>query len=218
MTSTNGNLKKHSNAKDLLNEEQQNVLERKGSKIERLQAEINQLSKPLLQSEEGEHKWSKHVTPNTLSVFQDEKSWDSINNLEIKRKSQVKDLKEVNGLSWNNMKESMHLESEDDSYSESESPVTTQLDAKDRGIFGTMPMEENIVVVKCNNCQRPLFPNKFKEHSDGYPSIETCIGSKKKNGANAKQKDFFSDDEEIDTKKDLKKKKKAVILEGKAHK
>lgn len=32
-------------------------------------------------------------------------------------------------------------------------------------IFGAMPLEEEIVVVKCNNCQRPILPSKFKEHS-----------------------------------------------------
>lgn len=32
-------------------------------------------------------------------------------------------------------------------------------------LFGVMPMEDDIVVVKCKNCQRPLLANKFKEHS-----------------------------------------------------
>lgn len=56
--------------------------------------------------------WSKHVTPGTLSVFQDEKSWTGINNIELKKKSNVKEFRDVNGLSWNAMRDSMHLESE----------------------------------------------------------------------------------------------------------
>lgn len=182
------------------------------------------MSKPLLQSE-GSLNWSKHVTPATLSIFQDEKSWSGFNNVDTKRKSNIKEFKDMNGRSWNNMKDSMHLDSEDDNYSESGSPVTTRFDAKDMDIFGAMPMEEDIVVVKCNNCQRPLLASKFKEHSGNkilhytkkeilieiwqlFSNIESCI--------NIKQKDFFSDDEEIDSKKSMKKKKKASTLEGKS--
>lgn len=66
----------------------------------------------MLQSEDSEG-WAKHVTPNTLSIFQDEKSWIGINNIELKKKKQqTKQFQDANGLSWSNMKESMHLESE----------------------------------------------------------------------------------------------------------
>lgn len=69
------------------------------------------MSKPLSQSE-GSLNWSKHVTPATLSIFQDEKSWSGFNNVDIKRKSNIKEFKDMNGLAWNNMKDSMHLDSE----------------------------------------------------------------------------------------------------------
>lgn len=145
--------------------------------------DITQLSKPLLQSE-GSLNWSKHVTPGTLSVFQDEKSWNGISSIDLKRRKSVKEFKDVDGLCWNTMRESMQLESEgknykkergeresgikdiiDDSFSESGSPATTRLDEKDMGLFGVMPMEDDIVVVKCKNCERPLLASKFKEHS-----------------------------------------------------
>jgi hypothetical protein len=64
-----------------------------------------------LQSE-GSLNWSKHVTPGTLSIFQDEKSWNGTSNIEIKKRNNVKDFKDYNGLSWNVMKEPMNLESE----------------------------------------------------------------------------------------------------------
>ncbi|KAI9246011.1 hypothetical protein EDC94DRAFT_394217 [Helicostylum pulchrum] len=162
--SSNGNTKKYTNTKDLLTEEQQDVLRSKGNKIEKLQSDITQLSKPLLRSE-GSLNWSKHVTPGTLSVFQDEKSWNGISSIDLKRKKGVKEFKDVDGLCWNTMRESMQLESEDDSFSESGSPATTRLNEKDMGLFGVMPMEDDIVVVKCKNCERPLLASKFKEHS-----------------------------------------------------
>ncbi|KAI7893130.1 uncharacterized protein EV154DRAFT_159140 [Mucor mucedo] len=201
--SSNGNVKKYTNTKDLLTEEQQDVLRSKVNKIERLQSDINNLSKPLLQSDPMA-SWSKHVTPNTLSVFQDEKSWNGISNVEIK-KSQGKEFRDATGLAWSTLRDSMQIESEDDS--ESGSPVTTQLDAKDMEIFGAMPMRDDIVVVKCNHCQRPLLASKFKEHS------VSCLGSAYADGK-LNQRDFFSDDEEIESKRNSKKKKKSMNLDG----
>ncbi|KAG2204799.1 hypothetical protein INT47_004074, partial [Mucor saturninus] len=224
--SSNGNVKKYTNTKDLLTEEQQDVLRSKVNKIERLQSgkerhfepniqkrsaelnnsnffvDINNLSKPLLQSDPMA-SWSKHVTPNTLSVFQDEKSWNGISNVEIK-KSQGKEFRDATGLAWSTLRDSMQIESEDDS--ESGSPVTTQLDAKDMEIFGAMPMRDDIVVVKCNHCQRPLLASKFKEHS------VSCLGSAYADGK-LNQRDFFSDDEEIESKRNSKKKKKSMNLD-----
>lgn len=73
--------------------------------------EITHLSKPLLQTE-GSYSWSKHVTPGTLSIFQDEKSWNGISNIVTRRKSNVKEFREVNGLSWNSMRDSLQIDSE----------------------------------------------------------------------------------------------------------
>lgn len=116
---------------DLLTEEQQDVLRSKGNKIEKLESgrsffaikkkkdetnvkkkpDITQLSKPLLQAEGSLH-WSKHVSPGTLAIFQDEKSWNGISSIDLKRRKTGKEFKDVNGLSWNTMKDSMQLESE----------------------------------------------------------------------------------------------------------
>lgn len=30
--------------------------------------------------------------------------------------------------------------------------------------YGNMPMEDDIVVVNCNHCKRPILPSSFKEH------------------------------------------------------
>lgn len=57
----------------------------------------------------------------------------------------------------------------DDCYSESSlsesSQTTTKFDVKDMKMFGSMPMEEETIVVKCNNCKRPFLPSRFKEHA-----------------------------------------------------
>lgn len=129
------------------------------------------LSRPLLQSEAG---WTKHVTPNTLALFQDEQSWSKV---DAKLKS--KEYKNINGPSWSSVKEDLNLDSEEGaSHSESESSETTRFDAKDMEILGSMPMEEDTVVVKCNNCQRPLLPSRFKEHAGKNKKFERSTSLK----------------------------------------
>ncbi|KAG1153021.1 hypothetical protein G6F38_000009 [Rhizopus arrhizus] len=134
--------------------------------------EIVSLSKPLLLQPET----YKHITPNTLSVFQDESSWRKVNRVNTDFK--FKELKSAEGLcSWNSLlKDEINLDSEDDCYSESSSSessqTTTKFDVKEMKMFGSMPMEEETIVVKCNNCKRPFLPSRFKEHA------ESCLGDK----------------------------------------
>lgn len=52
----------------------------------------------------------------------------------------------------------------DDSYYSEDSPTITRLDAKDMNVFGTMPLKEDIVVIKCKQCSRPLLASQFKDH------------------------------------------------------
>ncbi|KAG1437188.1 hypothetical protein G6F56_013226 [Rhizopus delemar] len=154
------------------------------------------LSRPLLQSEAG---WTKHVTPNTLALFQDEQSWSKV---DAKLKS--KEYKNINGPSWSSVKEDLNLDSEEGaSHSESESSETTRFDAKDMEILGSMPMEEDTVVVKCNNCQRPLLPSRFKEHA------EICLGDK------LNQMKAFSENEDTNSEKTIKRKYPTDQAEGK---
>jgi hypothetical protein len=70
--------------------------------------EIVSLSKPLLLQPET----YKHITPNTLSVFQDESSWRKVNRVNTDFK--FKELKSAEGLcSWNSLlKDEINLDSE----------------------------------------------------------------------------------------------------------
>lgn len=66
------------------------------------------LSKPLLLQPET----YKHITPSTLSVFQDESSWRKVNRVNTDFK--LKELKSAEGLcSWNSLfKDEINLDSE----------------------------------------------------------------------------------------------------------
>lgn len=60
---------------NLLTEEQQSILKQTTADIDRLQQDITTLVNPLLKATDS---WSKHVTPSTLSVFQEDGHWERI--------------------------------------------------------------------------------------------------------------------------------------------
>ncbi|KAI7856933.1 SCA7, zinc-binding domain-containing protein [Circinella umbellata] len=96
----------------------------------------------------------------------------------------------------------------DDSLSDGElSPTVTRFDVSERKTFGTNTMEEDVIIVKCKTCQRPILANSFRAHS------ETCGKGKKKPRAltqmegsssssssndKSKMKSIFSDDDDDD--------------------
>ncbi|KAI9277640.1 SCA7, zinc-binding domain-containing protein [Sporodiniella umbellata] len=203
----NGNFKKVALSGGLLTDEQQSILKAKEKKIENIETDIMTLSKPLFNSEEI---WGKHVTPNALALFQDEQNWCKVN---IKLKN--KEFKTIGGSSWSSVKDNLDLDSEEENgCSEADSPETTRFDAKDMEILGSMPMEEETVVVKCISCYRPLLPSRFKAHAD------MCLRSRLNSANNSenhtsleksnRKKLARSQDEDLIREKKLKKQKKGV--------
>jgi hypothetical protein len=51
----------------------------------------------------------------------------------------------------------------DDSVSESE-PATTKLNYRDMKTYGNLPMQDEMAVVNCDSCQRPILASSFKKH------------------------------------------------------
>lgn len=45
------------------------------------------------------------------------------------------------------------------------SPTVTQLDVNDRKTYGTVTMEEDVIIVTCKSCNRPILMSAFKQHS-----------------------------------------------------
>ncbi|KAG0183938.1 hypothetical protein DFQ28_000451 [Apophysomyces sp. BC1034] len=98
------------------------------------------------------------------------------------------------------MREILNLDSSEgegdgeETISETGSP-TTKLNANDMKTFGALPMEDDIVVVRCKSCQRPILASSFNEHS------AICSKDRKRGDEdyadNARLAGFFSDDEDI---------------------
>ncbi|KAI9491259.1 SCA7, zinc-binding domain-containing protein [Zychaea mexicana] len=216
--SANGPSKKQ----DYLTEEQQNILSKKGTEIERFQTDITTLAKPLITAADGNaFDWSKHVTPGTLSVFQEDSSWNRLpynSESGLLKRKYPSDIREATGGStsssaWKKMRDLTDSfdEADNDSLSDGDelSPTVTKFETSERKAFGTKTMEEDVIVVKCKTCQRPILASSFRAHSetcgqgDKRPRALTQIesSSSSNNGNNNDKsniKGFFSDDDDDD--------------------
>ncbi|KAI8099035.1 SCA7, zinc-binding domain-containing protein [Halteromyces radiatus] len=168
-----------------LTEEQQAILKQKSAKIERLQTDITNLSKPLFGDDAKEKGWTKHITPGVLSVFQDNSSWNKLTlkpgNPVFKQQQQQhsQELQQAAGSNWKKVKDVLttDISDGDDSVSESE-PATTKLNYRDMKTYGNLPMKDEIAVVNCKSCHRSILASSFKKH------VDVCI--RKGNGTNSK--------------------------------
>lgn len=153
--------------------------------------DISSLAKPLLKtSDKSTPDWSKHVTPGTLSVFQEDTSWhrlDSNSEQKLDKQHTIPLEQDSTTTSWQHMqnmldsfdegnnkrkrkKEKMCiyiklLEHEESLSEGSPSPTVSRFDSNDQKIYGTNAMEEDSVVVKCKTCERPILANSFQAHS-----------------------------------------------------
>ncbi|ORZ18663.1 SCA7, zinc-binding domain-domain-containing protein [Absidia repens] len=185
--STNGTLKKH----ETLSDEQQSILKQKSGKIERLETDITNLSRPLLGDDSKDKGWVKHVTPGVLSIFQDDSSW---NKLTIKpgdpllKQQHSQELQKATGSSWKKVKDVLNadmLDGKGDDATTDGEPATTKLNYRDMKTYGNLPMEDEIAVVNCDSCQRPILASSFKDHLDNCVKKGSNSNSNKGNRKNA---------------------------------
>ncbi|KAF9439034.1 hypothetical protein BGZ76_001010 [Entomortierella beljakovae] len=83
--------------------------------------------------------------------------WEALNDRQTNLLlGQKKDIEET---------EAEHCElAEKVSQSKSKTPTASRLEYKEMKTYGGMPMQDEIVVVTCNNCEKPIIPSAYKEH------------------------------------------------------
>ncbi|KAF9345701.1 hypothetical protein BGX26_002861 [Mortierella sp. AD094] len=74
-----------------------------------------------------------------------------------------------NSTSWSGIRSQLDAEehcelSEKVSQSKSKTPTASRLEFKEMKTYGGMPMQDELVVVTCNNCDKPIIPSAYKEH------------------------------------------------------
>ncbi|KAG0214790.1 hypothetical protein BGX28_001425 [Mortierella sp. GBA30] len=70
--------------------------------------------------------------------------------------------------------EAEHCElSEKISQSKSKAPTASRLEYKEMKTYGGMPMSDEVVVVTCVNCEKPMIPSAYKEHRTKCKASQT---------------------------------------------
>ncbi|KAI8064760.1 SCA7, zinc-binding domain-containing protein [Gongronella butleri] len=155
-----------------------------------------------------------------LSVFQDAASWSQVNMKPdhplMQQQQQQTDLQQATGQDWSTVAQAMDID--DDDGDEASSSASTKLNARDMKTFGNMPMEDEAMIVTCNNCKRVILATSFTDH------LSSCMPEKvkqrqgadtSKNSKKPAAEAFFSDndDYEDDMGSTKTKKKKAIKQE-----
>lgn len=85
------------------------------------------------------------------------------------------------------MKQIEHCELADkvtQSQGKSKAPTASRLEFKEMKTYGGMPMTDEVVIVTCVHCDKPMIPSAVKEHRSNYLStlggavrdLRSCYG------------------------------------------
>ncbi|KAG0051266.1 hypothetical protein BGZ83_003900 [Gryganskiella cystojenkinii] len=156
---------------EALNERQTGLLLEQRREIELAEAGILNNAQSLL-GPDTVTALSELVNPQTLSVFRDQDRWKRV----PKASSTFATATPINNdllrasNSWAGIRS--HLDAEEcfdlsDKITlpaTSRTPTTSRLDFKEMKTYGGLPLSDDIVVVTCNGCDKPMIPSAFKEH------------------------------------------------------
>ncbi|CAO3694264.1 unnamed protein product [Umbelopsis ramanniana] len=123
---------------DGFSDKQHAALKQKSADIDRVEDDIKTIMKPVIDSHPS---WSEHVTPDNRPNFDgtDPESLRSIEN-------------------------SLIFSSSDEESESASSPSYNPLRSSDMKTYGAAPIEEDIVVVKCKVCSKPILASNFTHH------------------------------------------------------
>ncbi|KAH8553049.1 SCA7, zinc-binding domain-containing protein [Umbelopsis sp. PMI_123] len=147
-------------------DKQHAALKQKSADIDRIEDDIKTIVKPIIESHPS---WSEHITPATLLVFQDDNSWNTIstkNSSKIFQKDNHANFDLSDPSSLKSIESSMVFTSSDEESENVSSPSYNPLRASDMKTYGAMPIDEDIVVVKCKVCSKPILASNFEHHQE----------------------------------------------------
>ncbi|CAM0137472.1 SAGA complex subunit Sgf73 [Umbelopsis sp. WA50703] len=153
-------------------DKQQSVLKQKKGDIDRLETDIKNLMEPVIASHPS---WSGHVTPGTLQIFQDDSCWNLIRkkeNNKMFKKDNIPSYNSKNPSSLDSFQSSLSFSSSEDENEVAKSPVSSTLKASDMKTYGSMPIEEDVIVLQCKVCSKPILASNFAYHKENCNRLE----------------------------------------------
>ncbi|KAJ2964031.1 hypothetical protein NQZ79_g966 [Umbelopsis isabellina] len=160
---------------DGFSDKQQSVLKQKKGDIEKLETDIKNLVEPVIASNPS---WSGHVTPSTLQLFQDDNSWSLIlkkDNNKIFEKDNIPSYNSSNPSLLDSFQSSLSFSSSEDENEVAKSPISSTLKASDMKTYGSMPIEEDVIVLQCKGQTAPFESEPLLDSASHFPNFsENC--------------------------------------------
>ncbi|GJJ68131.1 SAGA-associated factor 73 [Entomortierella parvispora] len=166
---------------EALNEKQTGLLMEQRREIELAEAGILNNAQSLL-GPDTVSSLSELVNPQTISVFRDQDRWKKLPRSSTTPVTPVNNDLLRSSTSWTGIRSQLDAE---ECYGLSEritsppvprTPTSSRLESKEMKTYGGLPLSDDIVVLTCNSCDKPIIPSAFKEHRlkcKAAPAAET---------------------------------------------
>ncbi|KAF9423630.1 hypothetical protein BGZ94_008215 [Podila epigama] len=153
---------------EALNDRQTGLLLEQRREIELAEAGILNNAQTLLGADTI-NTLSGLVNAQTLTVFRDQDRWKKVSRSSPSQLVSVNNELFKTSASWAGIRSQLDAEdhcelAERYSQSKSKTPTASRLEFKEMKTYGGMPMTDEVVVVTCSMCQKPMIPSAFKEH------------------------------------------------------
>ncbi|KAI1319000.1 hypothetical protein EDD11_005198 [Mortierella claussenii] len=154
---------------EALNDRQTGLLLEQRREIELAEAGILNSAQSLL-GPNTVNSLSGLVDPQTLAVFRDQDRWKKLSRGAASAgTSTINNDILKSSTSWTGIRSQLDAEehcelSEKISQSKSKVPTASRLEYKEMKTYGGMPMQDEVVVITCSNCDKPMIPSAYKEH------------------------------------------------------
>ncbi|KAF9092406.1 hypothetical protein BGX29_002012 [Mortierella sp. GBA35] len=155
---------------EALNDRQTGLLMDQRREIELAEAGILNNAQSLLGSDTVD-SLSGLVNPQTLAVFREQDRWKKLPRGSASHSVPLNNDLFKNSTSWTGIRSQLdaeeHCELADkvsQSQGKSKAPTASRLEFKEMKTYGGMPMSDEVVIVTCVHCDKPMIPSAVKEH------------------------------------------------------
>ncbi|KAK9768067.1 SAGA complex subunit Sgf73 [Basidiobolus ranarum] len=205
---------------DILSDEQKETLIKKLNQVRDLEKDIEKVSNDFLKSKIAFNSWLSFVSPATLAVFKKENDW---NRLPSTHSVDHVPLPEGTWEAFSDTLNGFEMDLEEKAISEpfdaSDMPVTTKIQYEyilqnneitfsvsniivHMSSVGGIGLPNDLTIVTCNNCAKPILPCNFLQHSEkctkplGGKAALAKLTKKTKKSTEKKKKSIGDDDTE----------------------
>ncbi|KAI8351083.1 SCA7, zinc-binding domain-containing protein [Mortierella sp. GBAus27b] len=109
------------------------------------------------------------ISPQTLSLFREQDRWKKLPRDKLTSPGPSNNELLKPSASWTGIRSQLDAEdhcelSEKIAQAKTKTPTASRLEFKEMRTYGGLPMSDEVVIVTCTNCEKPMIPSAYKEH------------------------------------------------------